>query len=796
MPEALEIEAGGADYNETHQEAPLTTLQRLKHSICPPSRSADPRCASCAGDALLELAARPAAVDKLWTPLKALANNPIAALAGLAALYLLFCLFYLLWYPFAYVGGEYFAWFVFLFALRKAGSLVARFAVYPGSFKAVRDDVEKCYARRLEARLDACAAAMDAYASAMPRAAKGSFLPNLDARRLFLGKCRRDAEAAALQVLRPLADDLDAIAGRGGHERGDLADAPEALTPAARAARVELRLCVVAAADAVESAAADAAAATNVARCARALSQAAADLHPSETDEAPSTAAAARVMKDAGGFVLRALKGGLCPAASGATAGLGLLRAEFVRRYDGRQVWVDGVDCCVVPPFKKGTHVDVEAPPPSPKAGGCCRRHQDPGAVAQPIATVLFFAPNAVLYESCGMAPADGASWVATYARLGYQVVVWNARGYGRTRGTPAPAATRQDARAVATYLLERCGVPRLLLHGESIGGLAACGTADALTNQTTHRIALVADRTFSDLRCEAQYLTGLDACSALLRLVTGWSANDTDGVGAFLRAKCAKLAANDCRDHMIPDAASMKSGIGQRHAFGHAACTSVHLSGALKLSDARKEPPAASPAPALSEPAVAHLTACVRHVHRASRAVARAHFSGARTAGADAVLVAASVLGRVDGGCGSSLGRSCERGLGDARAWVSAVAAWPHGAERSLLRARLCVRHHDDSDSDYEDDEEDERGPPPLSLAQAADALGRVVKTRRADLGDAADAVAYTSLFLQHLATAAPAPDSCGSFVALSCGHNAPWRRRERDALCAWLEVQLPPSS
>ena len=130
--------------------------------------------------------------------------------------------------------------------------------------------------------------------------------------------------------------------------------------------------------------------------------------------------------------------------------------------------------------------------------------------------------------------------------------------------------------------------MPRLLLHGESIGGLAACGTAATLTSSTQHRVALIADRTFSDLRCEAQYLTGIDAAAPLLRLVTGWSASDTDGVGAFLRAKCAKLVANDCRDHMIPDAASLKAGVGQRHLFGVAAATSVHLDGSLKLSDAR----------------------------------------------------------------------------------------------------------------------------------------------------------------------------------------------------------------
>ena len=103
--------------------------------------------------------------------------------------------------------------------------------------------------------------------------------------------------------------------------------------------------------------------------------------------------------------------------------------------------------------------------------------------------------------------------------------------------------------------------------------------------------MALIADRTFSVFRYEAQYLTGIDAAAPLLRLVTGWSSSDTDGVGAFLLAEAAKLVANDCRDHMIPDAASLKAGVGQRHLFGVAAATSVHLDGSLKLSDARGEP-------------------------------------------------------------------------------------------------------------------------------------------------------------------------------------------------------------
>ena len=132
----------------------------------------------------------------------------------------------MLWYPFAYVGGEYFAWFVFLYVLRRGWRPGGALRGVPRLVQG-RERASRIATLGAGVEVRRCAAALEAYASALPRASKG-FLPNLDARRLFLGKCRRDAEAAASRpVLRPLAADLDAIMGRGSHERADFADAPE-----------------------------------------------------------------------------------------------------------------------------------------------------------------------------------------------------------------------------------------------------------------------------------------------------------------------------------------------------------------------------------------------------------------------------------------------------------------------------------------------------------------------------------------------------------------------------------------
>ena len=45
---------------------------------------------------------------------------------------------------------------------------------------------------------------------------------------------------------------------------------------------------------------------------------------------------------------------------------------------------------------------------------------------------------------------------------------MFNYRGYGRSSGAPSPAANGRDGAALCVALKRVCGVPRLLVHGES----------------------------------------------------------------------------------------------------------------------------------------------------------------------------------------------------------------------------------------------------------------------------------------------------------------------------------------
>lgn len=77
---------------------------------------------------------------------------------------------------------------------------------------------------------------------------------------------------------------------------------------------------------------------------------------------------------------------------------------------------------------------------------------------------------------------------IAMFHRLGFGVLIFDYRGYGRSTGKPSEAGLYQDAQAAWDHLTRQRGIPpgRIVLFGESLGGamaawLAAHGKAGAL---------------------------------------------------------------------------------------------------------------------------------------------------------------------------------------------------------------------------------------------------------------------------------------------------------------------------
>eukprot|EP00980_Cylindrotheca_fusiformis_P027923 scaffold22568_cov125-Cylindrotheca_fusiformis.AAC.20 len=251
--------------------------------------------------------------------------------------------------------------------------------------------------------------------------------------------------------------------------------------------------------------------------------------------------------------------------------GFDVQRGCMLARYRGaRQLWVQRpgggkIDVIHIPAKSNG--------PPSqrnPKAVMYC----NPNAGLIEVATGMSLAGGNVSTDAEGV--VNDNCWADFYTNLGFDVYLFNYAGFGRSFGSgycgfgkrggegaytkgaygrvkrildgtffsfqPTPATLRADGVALASHLVSELGVESLVIHGESIGGVAASGTARKLSENsyTNSKLALlICDRTFCNLEAVAQRL-----------------------VGDFIAANCHKLIANDSADAVIADPSSLRSGI------------------------------------------------------------------------------------------------------------------------------------------------------------------------------------------------------------------------------------------
>lgn len=174
---------------------------------------------------------------------------------------------------------------------------------------------------------------------------------------------------------------------------------------------------------------------------------------------------------------------------------------------------------------------------------------------SSPSSAVLLCGGNGFVYE-CGLYMSDSLQY---YLQKGLSVMMWNYRGYGRTLGWPSPAALTKDGLKVAEYILQVRNITKLMVHGESMGGMVAAYIA-ARANVTV----LFADRTFASIESIAG--TYGDKAKAMMKLLTQWS---TDVVSDYISAKCFKMVSCDPHDSIIPELASLKNSVAHRLVLG-----------------------------------------------------------------------------------------------------------------------------------------------------------------------------------------------------------------------------------
>ena len=84
---------------------------------------------------------------------------------------------------------------------------------------------------------------------------------------------------------------------------------------------------------------------------------------------------------------------------------------------------------------------------------------------------VMMCNPNGVFYENLAL---FDDSFLNLFLQNGFNVFLWNYRGYGRSTGSISPDNVLKDADNLVEYLINIRGVTKLLVHGSSLGGAVA----------------------------------------------------------------------------------------------------------------------------------------------------------------------------------------------------------------------------------------------------------------------------------------------------------------------------------
>jgi hypothetical protein len=284
------------------------------------------------------------------------------------------------------------------------------------------------------------------------------------------------------------------------------------------------------------------------------------------------------------------------PPAHKSIFGLDVLRGTMLCRYAGaKQMWIPR------PKSEGGGMIDVVH---IPHDNGERKKRSNSQSIDK---AVLFCNPNAGLCEvTTGISLIGGnvgiggtpSSWTDFYTERGHDIFLFNYSGFGRShvgknmkvgkvKSTsalsilgrimydcifgfkPKPSTLKADALAVALHMTKEFKIGNLIIHGESIGGMAASSAARRLSTEklvdchtaTTkaYPTLLICDRTFCNLNAVATHLLGSWTSFVIPILIPFWN---TDVAGDFIAATCKKVIAQDAADSIIHYSSSLEKGV------------------------------------------------------------------------------------------------------------------------------------------------------------------------------------------------------------------------------------------
>jgi len=207
------------------------------------------------------------------------------------------------------------------------------------------------------------------------------------------------------------------------------------------------------------------------------------------------------------------------------------LRYELIERYNAVDGWVgnNNVDSLYFPPRTTANAQQQHAKPHETKhSTATTTATAMPGQAPSKIVIMCF--PNAGILEFVHYQ----SDWLPFYLSNNFAVVMFNYKGYGLNRfGSPSPSAIKEDSYAVLEKLVALYPSAKIMVHGESMGGMVACSLA---SKYPLHVSLAYVDRTFSDLPKVGSTMLKLDFVNTYGPYILPWK---TDNVKSWLNIEC-----------------------------------------------------------------------------------------------------------------------------------------------------------------------------------------------------------------------------------------------------------------
>ena len=139
------------------------------------------------------------------------------------------------------------------------------------------------------------------------------------------------------------------------------------------------------------------------------------------------------------------------------------------------------------------------------------------------------------------------------YLDYNIDILCWNYRGYGFSKGAPSYSNLRSDVLELFDKIKKEYSYVRFAVHGISMGGIPCCH----LANHRREIELLICDRNFGKLDNITQ---GFPHGKYLFILYKYFFFQSSDNVDNFINARCDKIVINDPKDNIVSEVCSLKT--------------------------------------------------------------------------------------------------------------------------------------------------------------------------------------------------------------------------------------------